>query len=314
MTPAPLVGVVGGGDFGRALAGACARGCGAPVRLLTRRRAEISDVEVVEHAAAIAECELVFLAIPSAHSKSALEGLAGHLDGRHLVVHVSRGLVDAAGPANRLVTVSELVRQTTAVRRVGALAGPVTASALRRGDPFGAILGSEFPEVVDASRRALACEGARVYGTSDLVGVELGSALCGLLLVVVGMAQAVGLAPSLLGLLASRGLAEVARIGAAAGARHETFHGLAFVGDLFAAASGETRPEVAYGRALVDTLGTGRNLDVIESVQVAERVAAFAEAHAVPAPVTAMLVAVLRGSVSRTDAIKALLERPVGHE
>jgi glycerol-3-phosphate dehydrogenase (NAD(P)+) len=260
-----------------------------------------------------------------------LESLSGWLDGRHLVVHVSRGFPaltdtpEARFQPPRLPTVGQVIREHTACRRIGALAGPITATALRRDDPWGGVVGSDFPEVIDAVRLALAGEGSRLYGTSDLVGTELASALVGLLLVVLGFAQGLGMAPAMLGVLSSRGLAEVARIGVAAGARRETFHGLAGFGDVVAAVGGDSRPELALGRALADRSERLERGDAeadlrrvvgsnVEGIEVARRVVDFAQARGVDTPIASVVVAVLAGRMKRDEAVAQLMSRRVDRE
>src|SRR5262249_53198335 len=148
--------------------------------------------------------------------------LGDHLDGRHLVVHGVRGLA-----GEQLARVTEIVRQETPARRVGALGGPVLADDLLAGRPSVLVCGSHFPEVNDAVTAALAHESVRVYSTDDLVGLEWASALVGCLAIGVGYAQALGLSPGLIAAYISRSVAEGARIAAAAGGDERTLLGLA---------------------------------------------------------------------------------------
>ena len=134
------IGVVGAGGFGRAIALASTRH-GHDVWLWSRRERELPEpIRVSTDLMALRECELIFLAVPSSHAEEVSEQLCEVVDGRHLMVHVSRGLVGA-----ELKTITQVIREKTVCRRLGALAGPIVAEALAEGRPSGAILGLAFP-------------------------------------------------------------------------------------------------------------------------------------------------------------------------
>ena len=310
----PVVGVVGGGGFGSALAVSAARtGCKVVLWSRVPRTIDHHNVRCTVDIDDLGATELVFVAVPSPHVDDIAVSLGRRLDGRHLVVHVSRGLVGES-----LDTVAQVLRARTPCRRIGALAGPLVASSLFKGEPGGAIVGSLFPEVADAVRSALGGPSLRIYSTQDLLGVELASALVGLLALAVGYAQGMGLGPGTLAVMATRGVAEAARVGSVRGASPETFLGLAGFGDLIAAVAGDGRPEVAMGAALAEGLlpaaAAERAGAYVEGVSIAQHVAAFAERHALEAPLAAMTARVLTGEVDPQQAVAALMQRPVGRE
>ncbi len=313
------VSVVGAG-FGRGLAVAAAR-AGSEVNVFTRRRLEpvkqpagaAIELPTTTDYAAVAQADLIFLAVPSEYTPAVLGQLGDHLDGRHLVVHVSRGLV-----GEQLDTVCEVIKRETSVRRVGALAGPLGNAVLVDGNPGGAIVGTDFPEVAEAVRLAIGSERLRVYETDDRVGVEVGSALTGMLLFALGYAQGIGFGPSTVGVLASRGVSEIARIAELLGGRVETLSGLACLGDLVSAVAGDARPEIELGRHMAN----GASLDDalarigthVESTAVAARICRYADRQDTDLPITRAVTQVLEGSLSSTQAIKALMGRRVGRE
>lgn len=309
-----VVGIAGGGSFGRGLAFAARRN-GKKVVLWSRSARDLGDegIRATTDVAQLGGADLVFVCVPSTHVLDVAKKLEPHLDGRHLVVHVSRGLV-----GDSLETVGEALTRLTAVRRIGALAGPLVASALERGEPGGGIIGSAFPEVAAAVRDAIGGPKLRIYDTRDQVGVELASALCGLLALTTGFAQALGLGPGTLAVLATRGVFEAARIGAIRGAQERTFAGLAGFGDLMAAVAGDGRPEVEFGRVL----GKGIDLEAaaraaganVEGVTIARRVAEYAALHDVDAPLSAITARMLEGEVDARQAVAHLMERPARSE
>ncbi|MEM9729331.1 MAG: NAD(P)-binding domain-containing protein, partial [Myxococcota bacterium] len=239
------VGVLGAGGFGRALAMASARHQHDVVvwsrggRDLPNTIAVSSDIE------AMRDRDLIFLAVPARHATSAAEQLGRVVDGRHLVVHVSRGLI-----GEDLKTITTVLREQTAARRLGALAGPLVADALADGRPSGAVLGTRFPEVTDMVREAIGGSEMRVYDTTDVTGVQMASATVGFLTVILAYAQGVGADAGPLAVMATRGMVEAARIGATLGAKEQTFLGLAGLGDLLAVVAGDDRLEARIGRAM----------------------------------------------------------------
>jgi glycerol-3-phosphate dehydrogenase (NAD(P)+) len=307
------VGVAGAGGFGRAIAVASARH-GHEVALWSRRERELPDsIRVSTDIAGLRDCELIFLAVPARHAVEVAEQLGEVVDGRHSMVHVSRGLVGA-----ELKTITQVIRDKTVCRRLGALAGPLVADALAEGRPSGAILGTGFPELTDMVREALGGAGLRIYETRDVLGVELASATVGFLTVVLAYAQELGLEPSTIAVLATRGIVEVSRIGQTLGAKESTFMGLAGLGDLIAAVAGDQRPELRLGRALAQgadlSNAVGEAGAYVEGIDVARHMIEHARRLGLETPISSTFVAVSEGRLSQDDAIHALMERRIGKE
>ncbi len=305
------IGVVGAGSFGRAIALAAARHEHEVVVWSRKSRDFPEAVQTSTEMDALKNSELIFLAVPARHATAASEQLGEVVDGRHLMVHVSRGLVGA-----ELKTVTQVIREKTVCRRIGALAGPLVAEALAEGRPSGAILGTGFPEITEMVRDALGGAALRVYDTRDVVGVELASATVGFLTVVLGYAQEIGAEPGTLAVLATRSMVEISRIGRALGADESTFMGLAGLGDLIAAVAGDQRPEWRLGRALArgtDLTTAVRELGAyVEGIEVARHLIEHARRLGLPTPISSTFIAILEGRMSSEDAIHALMERRIG--
>lgn len=311
----PPVAVVGGGSFGRSLAHAAGR-VGQRVILWSRQARQLDAGESITTTTRLedlAEAELVFFAVPSPHVAALADELGRSLDGSHLLVHVSRGLL-----GSELATVSEVLGARTPCRRVGALAGPLVARSLAEGHPGGAIIGSAFPEVIDAVSDAIGGPSLRVYGTHDVVGVEIASALVGLVALALGYALQLGMGPGTLAVLATRGLAEATRVGEVRGGQARTFAGLAGAGDLIAAVAGDGRPEVEFGRAL----GEGLDLQAaaeragayVEGAALAAQVTAFGQRTGIEVPLAVGLAKLVAGELSAGQLIEALMARPAKRE
>lgn len=308
------VGVLGGGGFGRGLARAAAR-AGREARIWSRGEPRDlgEGVTYTRELRDLAQAELIFVAVPSQHVGPLVGDLGVHLDGSHLLVHVSRGLI-----GDELSTLTRVLRTETPCRRVGVLAGPLVAGALARGEPGGGVVGTRFPEVVSAVRASIAGPALRIYETDDVEGVEVASAMVGLLALAAGFALETGLGPASLAVMGTRGMVEAARIGASLRGREQTFFGLAGFGDLLAVLAGDDRPEVRLGRALA----AGKSLEdagreagaYIEGVSIARRVAGYALRAGVEAPISQAVADVLEERLTPRQAVERLMTRRVGTE
>ncbi len=308
-----LFGVVGGGTFGTSLARAVTR-AGHRAVLWSRRDPFGGDapagVTATRDIGDVAAADLVFVTVPSMHAEGVARALSPHLDGRHLLVHVSRGLV-----GDELAGVSTVLRRLTPARRVGCLAGPLSARALAMGVPGGGVVGTGFPEVADAAREALASPTLRLYDTRDVIGTEVASALVGLLALAIGYAKEMGLGPGALAILATRGTMEAARVGMSLGAEERTFSGVAGYGDVIAAVADDGRPEMELGRALARGLSleqAGREAGAyIEGVTIARRVERHAARRGIDVPITAALAEALEGKLDPSGVLERLMTRRV---
>jgi glycerol-3-phosphate dehydrogenase (NAD(P)+) len=303
------VAVIGAGGFGRGLTVALARQ-DHDVVLWSRRRPKglPEGAEATDDWGALEGASLLFLCVPSVHVQTVVSHLGRVLDGRHYLVHVSRGLI-----GTELETVSRFVTRHTAVRRVGCLAGPLNPRVLAEGSPSGAIVGTRFPEVAEAVGDALAGPSIRMYETDDIVGVEVASALVGLLALAAGFGLEAKVNPAALGLMMNRGLVESARVGVSLGGQEETFHGVAGTGDLMAAVAGDERAEVRLGRAIARGLtltAAGEEAGAhIEGLTIARRVSEHAHRVGLDAPIATVIASFLAGHIGPEEGLRELMER-----
>ena len=179
--------------------------------------ADLRDVAPV--AAAPAGADLYVLAVPSA----AFSEVVARLPGGGPVLSLTKGLDPESG--GRLST---LVRD----RPVAVLSGPNMAEEIAMGLPSAAVIASEDEELAVELQHAINSIVFRVYVNSDLVGVELCAAAKNVIGLAAGGVDGLGAGDNAKAALITRGLAEMARLGEACGARPETFAGLAGMGDL----------------------------------------------------------------------------------
>lgn len=307
------VAVVGAGTWGLALAAAAAR-AGSETFLYSRKHDGLalpSGVKVIHELSDVGKkARVIVLAVPSGVARDVSRALGDGIDGRHLVVHGIRGL-----EGDDLSPVSEVVRQETPARRVGAIGGPALADDLLAGKPSVLVSGSNFPEVNNAIVDTLGSPTLRIYTTNDLRGLEWASALIGGLVIGIGAAQQIGTSPGLVAAVISRGVEEAARIAAAAGGEERTLLGLAGYGDLLASIEQAERPEVILGRALAG----GKDLATatkdarmrIEAVELVPRVVTWAKARKVDVPIFDALARAIFGKAQIGEIIRELMTNPM---
>lgn len=188
------------------------------------------NVRVATDDAYLAEPHRFFvLAVPSAHARATLRRLAPTLYPDAPVLSVVKGI--EGGTHRRM---SEVIGEELRGRRAAVLSGPNLAREIAAGKPAGSVIASEDGGLAGELASVLTSERFRVYTNPDVVGVELCGALKNVVALGAGMVDGLGFGDSAKAGIITRGLAEMTRLGVAAGAHPMTFAGLAGVGDLIA--------------------------------------------------------------------------------
>jgi len=197
--------------------------------------------------------------------------------------------------------------------RCGALSGPSFAEEVARGLPCALTLAAR--DAAFAREAAAAVHGGRmrVYYSADLVGVEIGGAVKNVMAIAAGISDGLGLGHNARAALITRGLAEIARLGAAMGGQSETIFGLTGAGDLILTATGDLSRNRRVGLQLAQGLTLEKILHdlghVAEGVYTAREIAKLAKARGVDMPVTDAVNAVLEGKLAPKAAVEKLLSR-----
>lgn len=220
---------------------------------------------------------------------------------------------EGAAPGQMGLLPHEVQREAAPRLRAGALSGPSFAQEVARGQPTALVAASGHAAVVQAMIDALHGPTLRVYGNEDLVGVEVGGAVKNVLAIATGLADGLQLGLNARAALITRGLAEMARLGVALGAQHETFMGLSGLGDLVLTATGDLSRNRRVGLLLAQGLGVDEAVHslghVAEGVYSARTVLQRARHLDVEMPITECVVALLDGRLGPADAVAALMGR-----
>lgn len=279
------VGVIGAGSFGTAVANILAEK--TPVILYARNPAVVesatktrknanqnlhesitltNDLELVGR-----ECSIIFPIIPSANFRLLMRNISPYLRPYHILIHGTKGLdlnlPDGYTLSNRtplsrehVKTMSEVILEESSVVRVGALAGPNLAREMADKQPAASVVASHFDEVINTGQKLLKNDRFLIYGSNDLIGIELSGVLKNIIAIGAGMIAGMGLGENAKALLISRGMVEMIYIGQALGGNIHAFLGLAGLGDLIATCSSPLSRNYTVGFRLAK----GESMEQIE--------------------------------------------------
>ena len=271
------VAVIGSGAWGTTLAVLLAQA--EPVILLTRSREVAEQLEkdrrnakrlpgielsarirvTAEPAELFSATDLVIVAVPSAHVREVIGRARRWIPESADVLSVVKGL-----ERGTLLRMTEVIADAAVIdpRRVAALSGPNLAHEIARGLPASAVVASVNPEAGERIVERLSRRAFRLYTNPDVVGVELCGALKNIVAIAAGAADGLGFGDNGKAGLMTRGLAEMTRLGIAAGANPLTFAGLAGVGDVIATCGSK----LSRNHQLGDMLASGRKWADVEAV------------------------------------------------
>ena len=267
------------------------------------------NVRVVTNEAYLGEPHRFYLfAVPSSHVRATARRLASLLDPATPILSVVKGIEEGAH-----LRMTEVLAQELPNRPLAALSGPNLAREIAAGKPAGSVVASGDPALAAELAAALSSDRFRVYTNPDVVGVELAGALKNVVALAAGMVDGLGFGDSAKAGIITRGLAEMTRLGVAAGAHPLTFAGLAGVGDLIATcmsplsrnrrageliASGTAWPEAA-----------GQLVGVAEGVATVTGALELAAAHGVEMPIAEQVRAVVFDHRPPLTAVAELMSR-----
>jgi glycerol-3-phosphate dehydrogenase (NAD(P)+) len=259
---------------------------------------DLRRAEVVALDDATGDVDVIVVAVPS----KSFADVVSDLPGEAPVLSLTKGLDPATG--ERL---SSCVRG----RSVAVLSGPNMAEEIAVGLPTAAVIASENGFLAGQLQHAINSTIFRAYVNPDVVGVELCAAAKNIIGLAAGGVDGLDLGDNAKAAVLTRGLAEMARLGEAFGARPETFAGLAGMGDLIVTCTsrhGRNRHAgelIAQGRTPEEAVAEiGQT---VEGLTTAPVLLELSHRVGVELPITEGVCAVLSG-----QSLTGLVERLMG--
>ncbi len=321
--------VMGGGSWGTTFAQVlCDAGnetvlwCRRPevaeaVRTTRRNPDYLPDIELPANLRATSDAgqalsgaDVVVLAVPAQTLRQNLAGWAGLIQPGALLVNLAKGIELDSGKR-----MSEVIAEVTGwpAEQIAVVTGPNLAHEIAQRQYAATVVACSDGQAAENLQKACHTSYFRPYTNPDVTGCELGGAAKNPIAVAVGIAVGMGLGDNTKAMLITRGLAEIARLGAALGADQHTFAGLAGMGDLVATCSSPLSRNRSFG----EKLGQGIKLDdilastnqVVEGVTSSKAVLELARKHAVEMPITDVIAEVVYAGLDVGEAALMLASR-----
>jgi glycerol-3-phosphate dehydrogenase (NAD(P)+) len=248
------------------------------------------------------------LAVPSAHVRSTLKAVGPALDPGAPILSVVKGIEEGTH-----LRMTQVVEELLPGRRLAALSGPNLAREIAGGKPAGSVIASEDGDLAGELAAVLSSDRFRVYTNPDVIGVELCGALKNVMALAAGMVDGLGFGDSAKAGIITRGLAEMTRLGVAAGATALTFAGLAGVGDLIATCMSPLSRNRRAGELIASGVpwpeAGERIAGVVEGVATVTGALELAVTHGVEMPIAEQVRAVVFEQRPPLAAVAELMAR-----
>ncbi len=225
--------------------------------------------------AAVINTDLIVISTPTQYIRHVIEQIKD-IDFRNkTILSVSKGIEN-----HSLMTVSQVfldVFKNISKKNIAVLSGPSHAEEVAKKIPTAVVAASYDMKNAEKVQKAFSNKYFRVYGSSDVIGVELGGALKNVIAIAAGIADGAGFGDNTKAAIMTRGIREITRLGVHLGAEENTFIGLSGIGDLIVTCMSK----LSRNRFVGEEVGKGRRLkDVLaEMKMVAEGVATTESTH-----------------------------------
>ena len=251
---------------------------------------------------------LYILAVPSAHARGILRRVGADLAPETPFLSVVKGI-----EARTQARMSEVIAEESPGRAIAVLSGPNLADEVASGLPAGTVVASVDPALAADVAELLGSDQFRVYTNPDVTGVELAGALKNVIALAAGLADGLRMGDSGKAAIVTRGLAEITRLGVAAGADARTFAGLAGIGDLIATCMSQLSRNHRAGELLATNMSWADVATQLGGVAEGESTVtgalALAQQHGVEMPIAEQVDAVIHRGRAPLEALATLMAR-----
>ena len=255
------------------------------------------------------KCDILLITTPAQHLRATLQNMRSDIAKGKPVVICAKGIELDTGLLMSQVALDVIPEATIAI-----LSGPTFAREVASGMPSAVTIAAQDQDVAQELQTALGAKRFRPYISDDIIGAQLGGAIKNVIAIACGIVHGRRMGENACAALLTRGVAEIARLGVAMGAKKETLLGMCGIGDLMLTCSSMQSRNFSLGVAL----GEGKTLDetlgprkaVTEGVHSAKATLSLAKKHEVDMPITSAVNSCLHEGVSIDEAIEEMLNRP----
>jgi glycerol-3-phosphate dehydrogenase (NAD(P)+) len=253
--------------------------------------------------------DVIVLAIPAQTLRENLESWKGFFPTDLPIISTLKGI-----EVETQLRMTEIAQEILGAdkSRFGLITGPNLANEIITRQPAGAVVASENPEIIKIMQEIFSTNYFRIYPSTDLIGCEFAGAAKSVIALAVGIAVGMGYGENTQGLMITRGLSEVARLGEAYGANPLTFLGLAGIGDLVASAQSPLSRNRSFGEVLGKSgsivKARAQLVKTVEGVYSAGAMLELAHRVGVEAPIIEAVSDVVAGTLTPKDAMANLMK------
>ena len=255
----------------------------------------------------IKDSSFILLVTPSKFFRETLKKCKQYINEDQPIIVCSKGLEDGT-----LMTLSEVVEDECPNNKVGILCGPTHAEEVSRNVPTTIVLCSKHEEVLKL-QDVFMSNIFRVYTSTDVKGVEVGSAFKNIIAFACGVSAGLGYGDNTFAAIITRGLAEISRIGLEMGGEMKTFYGLSGLGDLIVTCLSQH----SRNRKCGYLMGQGLSLEeaqkevgmVVESINTTYVAKKIIAKYDVETPIINEVYSILFENKNPKDAVNDLMTR-----
>jgi len=256
----------------------------------------------------IRESEVLVLAVPSSFTRGTAKKMAPFVRDGQLIVSVAKGIEEGT-----LFTLTQIIEQEIPQAKTAVLCGPTHAEEVGKGLPTCIVAGAKEKETAQLVQNLFMSPVFRVYTSPDVLGMQIGAALKNVVALAAGVADGLGYGDNTKAALITRGIAEITRLGTAAGGRAETFAGLTGIGDLIVTCasmhSRNRRAGILIGQGKTPDEAMREVKQVVEGVYSAKAAKEMAEHYGIETPIIDAVCSVLSGAMTPQAAVDNLMMR-----
>ena len=260
-----------------------------------------------------AEATILIFSVPSHAVRTTLRQIKHCLNKETIIVNTAKGFEEST-----LLRLSQVIQQEADGHRCVVLSGPSHAEEVSRFLPTAIVASSNNRSSAEKIQDVFMSPNLRVYTNPDLCGVEIGGALKNIIALATGIADGLGYGDNTRAALITRGLAEIARLGVALGAKALTFAGLTGIGDLIVTCSSMHSRNRRAGILLGQGLRLNEVLQeigmVVEGIKTTKVALELANKAKVEMPITQEVYRVLFESKEPKQSVNDLMGRQKTHE